>query len=101
MNIKFGTRVDDLLVEDSRVVGVRVSDSTDKLQSSSKDLKFDAVVLAVGHSARDTYEMLLSRNVELTPKDFAVSFLLYCKYLWLGFYHLISICLCGPGWFAR
>ncbi|XP_013599071.1 PREDICTED: uncharacterized protein Cbei_0202 [Brassica oleracea var. oleracea] len=72
VNIKFGTRVDDLLVEDSRVVGVRVSDSTDKLQSSSKDLKFDAVVLAVGHSARDTYEMLLSRNVELTPKDFAV-----------------------------
>ncbi|KAJ4873063.1 FAD/NAD(P)-binding oxidoreductase family protein [Raphanus sativus] len=73
VNIKFGTRVDDLLVEDSRVVGVRVSDSTDHLQSSSsKDLKFDAVVLAVGHSARDTYEMLLSRNVELTPKDFAV-----------------------------
>ncbi|KAG2239952.1 hypothetical protein Bca4012_015455 [Brassica carinata] len=72
VNIKFGTRVDDLLVEDSRVVGVRVSDSADQLQSSSKDLKFDAVVLAVGHSARDTYEMLLSRNVELTPKDFAV-----------------------------
>ncbi|XP_018463836.1 uncharacterized protein LOC108835023 isoform X2 [Raphanus sativus] len=73
VNIKFRTRVDDLLVEDSRVVGVRVSDSADHLQSStSKDLKFDAVVLAVGHSARDTYEMLLSRNVELTPKDFAV-----------------------------
>ncbi|KAJ0262973.1 Uncharacterized protein HA466_0034190 [Hirschfeldia incana] len=72
VNIKFGTRVDDLLVEDSRVVGVRVSDSTDQFQSTSKDLKFDAVVLAVGHSARDTYEMLLSRNVELTPKDFAV-----------------------------
>ncbi|CAH2077432.1 unnamed protein product [Thlaspi arvense] len=72
VNIKFGTRVDDLLVEDSRVVGVRVSDSSDPLQSSSENLKFDAVVLAVGHSARDTYEMLLSRNVELTPKDFAV-----------------------------
>ncbi|CAH8355705.1 unnamed protein product [Eruca vesicaria subsp. sativa] len=72
VNIRFGTRVDDLLVDDSRVVGVRVSDSADQLHSSSQDLKFDAVVLAVGHSARDTYEMLLSRNVELTPKDFAV-----------------------------
>ncbi|CAL9227497.1 unnamed protein product [Arabidopsis halleri] len=72
VTIKFGTRVDDLLVEDSRVVGVRVSDSTDQLQSTSQNLKFDAVVLAVGHSARDTYEMLHSRNVELTPKDFAV-----------------------------
>lgn len=74
MSIKFGTRVDDLLVEDSRVVGVRISDSTDQMQSTSQNLKFDAVVFAVGHSARDTYEMLLSRNVELTPKDFAVSF---------------------------
>lgn len=77
MTIKFGTRVDDLLVEDSRVVGVKVSDSTDQLQSTSQNLKFDAVVLAVGHSARDTYEMLHSRNVELTPKDFAVSSFLY------------------------
>ncbi|CAN8229902.1 unnamed protein product [Cochlearia groenlandica] len=72
VTIKFGTRVDDLLVEDSRVVGVKVSNSTNQSQSNSENLKFDAVVLAVGHSARDTYEMLHSRNVELTPKDFAV-----------------------------
>ncbi|KAG7615353.1 FAD/NAD(P)-binding domain superfamily [Arabidopsis thaliana x Arabidopsis arenosa] len=72
VTIKFGTRVDDLLVEDSRVVGVRVSDSTNQLQTTSQNLKVDAVVLAVGHSARDTYEMLHSRNVELIPKDFAV-----------------------------
>lgn len=100
MNIKFRTRVDDLLVEDSRVVGVRVSDSADHLQSStSKDLKFDAVVLAVGHSARDTYEMLLSRNVELTPKDFAVSFVIYVCCIFSG---LVSSYVCvGSGWFAR
>ncbi|XP_010526307.1 PREDICTED: uncharacterized protein LOC104803912 [Tarenaya hassleriana] len=72
VTIKFGTRVDDLLVEDSRVVGVRVSDSTNQLQNTCKSLKFDAVVLAVGHSARDTYEMLLSHNLDLVPKDFAV-----------------------------
>ncbi|KAF5469424.1 hypothetical protein F2P56_013501 [Juglans regia] len=72
VTIKFGTRVDDLLVEGERVVGVKVSDSSDKLQSNSQKLRYDGVVLAVGHSARDIYQMLLSHNMVLVPKDFAV-----------------------------
>lgn len=40
-------------------------------------MRYDAVVLAVGHSARDVYQMLLSHNVNLVPKDFAVSSLSY------------------------
>ncbi|PRQ46083.1 putative FAD dependent protein [Rosa chinensis] len=72
VTIKFGTRVDDLLVDNEQVVGVRVSDSVDRLQSSSKKWEYDAVVLAVGHSARDLYQTLLSHNIELIPKDFAV-----------------------------
>ncbi|KAM4133467.1 hypothetical protein ACJW30_01G331200 [Castanea mollissima] len=72
VTIKFGTRVDDLLVEDGHVVGVRVSDSRDKLQLNSQKLGYDGVVLAVGHSARDIYQMLLSHNMVLIPKDFAV-----------------------------
>lgn len=70
----FGTRVDDLIIEDGRVLGVMVSDSADRLQVNSQKMRFDAVILAVGHSARDTYQMLLSHNVVLEPKDFAVSF---------------------------
>ena len=73
VNIRFGTRVDDLIVENGHVVGVNVSDSSGRLQFSSEKLGFDAVVLAVGHSARDVYQMLLSHNIELLPKDFAVS----------------------------
>ncbi|XP_043695748.1 uncharacterized protein Cbei_0202 isoform X2 [Telopea speciosissima] len=72
VTIKFGTRVDDLLVENGQVVGVRVSDTRDELLSSSQNLGCDAVVLAVGHSARDIYEMLLSHHVNLVPKDFSV-----------------------------
>ncbi|XP_076885046.1 uncharacterized protein LOC143534441 [Bidens hawaiensis] len=72
VNIRFGTRVDDLIVENGHVVGVSVSDSSGRLQFSSEKLGFDAVVLAVGHSARDVYQMLLSHNMELIPKDFAV-----------------------------
>ncbi|KAK9078843.1 hypothetical protein SSX86_002901 [Deinandra increscens subsp. villosa] len=72
VNIRFGTRVDDLIVENGQVVGVNVSDSSGRLQFCSEKLGFDAVVLAVGHSARDVYQMLLSHNMELIPKDFAV-----------------------------
>ncbi|XAR66735.1 hypothetical protein NMG60_11013055 [Bertholletia excelsa] len=72
VTIRFGTRVDDLLVEGGRVAGVKVSDSRDNLKLSSQKLGFDAVVLAVGHSARDMYQMLLSHDINLCPKDFAV-----------------------------
>lgn len=51
-----------------------VSDSADRLQVNSQKMEYDAVILAVGHSARDIYQMLLSHNVALVPKDFAVSF---------------------------
>lgn len=65
--------MDDLIVENGHVVGVNVSDSSGSLQFISEKLGFDGVVLAVGHSARDVYQMLLSHNMELIPKDFAVS----------------------------
>jgi uncharacterized FAD-dependent dehydrogenase len=52
-------------------VGVKVSDSRDKLQFNGQKLGYDGVVLAVGHSARDIY---LSHNMVLVPKDFSVSF---------------------------
>ncbi|XP_057537943.1 uncharacterized protein LOC130815476 [Amaranthus tricolor] len=72
VSIKFGTRVDDLLVEGMTIKGVKVSDVTKNSPIHSQDLRYDAVVLAVGHSARDVYQMLLSHNVELVPKDFAI-----------------------------
>ncbi|KAL2453743.1 FAD/NAD(P)-binding oxidoreductase family protein [Abeliophyllum distichum] len=72
VTIRFGTRVDDLIVDVERVVGVKVSDSSCSSESSSQKLGYDAVILAVGHSARDTYQMLLSHNVDVVQKDFAV-----------------------------
>ncbi|KAI3444043.1 hypothetical protein Pfo_000708 [Paulownia fortunei] len=70
--IRFGTRVDDLLVKGEHVVGVQISDSRGSFESSCQKLGYDAVVLAVGHSSRDTYQMLLSHNVDVVQKDFAV-----------------------------
>lgn len=65
--------MDDLIIQDTHVVGVKVSNSKEEAQSHFQKLGYDAVILAVGHSARDIYEMLLSHNANLVPKDFAVS----------------------------
>jgi uncharacterized FAD-dependent dehydrogenase len=59
----FDTRMDDLIIENNRVRGVSLGDS---------EIEADAVVLATGHSARDTYIMLAARGVAMTPKPFAV-----------------------------
>uniref|UniRef100_A0A0D9WGH2 FAD-binding domain-containing protein n=1 Tax=Leersia perrieri TaxID=77586 RepID=A0A0D9WGH2_9ORYZ len=72
VTIRFNTRVDDLVVEDEQVKGVVVSDTRLQLDSPNQTLSFDAVVLAVGHSARDTYSMLLRHNIAMNPKSFAV-----------------------------
>ncbi|KAJ1262890.1 hypothetical protein BS78_09G143700 [Paspalum vaginatum] len=72
VTIRFNARVDDLIVEDGLVKGVLVSDSELRPGSVSQKLSFDAVVLAIGHSARDTYCMLWRHNVDISPKSFAV-----------------------------
>jgi len=42
--------------------------------SDGSTLDVDHVVLAVGHSARDTFEMLHARGVFITPKPFSIGF---------------------------
>jgi uncharacterized FAD-dependent dehydrogenase len=59
--VRFGCRVEDLRISDGMVQG---------LNTSSGFLTADAVVLAIGHSARDTYRMLLERGVPMVPKPF-------------------------------
>lgn len=64
--IRFSTRVDDLLLTDGEVTGLQLS--------SGETLPCRHVVLAVGHSARDTFEMLYQRGVYVEAKPFSVGF---------------------------
>jgi uncharacterized FAD-dependent dehydrogenase len=59
--VRFSCRVEDLDQADGRLRGV---------VTSSGYLPATIVLLAVGHSARDTYAMLLRRGVPLVPKPF-------------------------------
>ncbi|MBQ8327410.1 MAG: FAD-dependent oxidoreductase [Lachnospiraceae bacterium] len=62
----FNTRVDKLILTEQKVTGVVTSDN--------KEWYSDFIVLAVGHSARDTFEMLHKSSIPMEPKDFAVGF---------------------------
>ena len=69
--IRFSSRVDDLLVE-TDAAGVRhVRGVT---LASGEQLRADHVVLALGHSARDTFTMLHERGVYLEAKSFSIGF---------------------------
>src|SRR5947209_7272093 len=59
--VRFSCRVEDLDLADGRLRG---------LHTSSGYVSATVAVLAIGHSARDTYEMLVRRGVPLVPKPF-------------------------------
>lgn len=60
----FQSRVDDLIIEDGRLRGV--------VLASGKKLHSDHVILAIGHSARDTFQMLYQRGVQIEAKPFSM-----------------------------
>ena len=64
--IRFQCRVTDLDIEGGAVRGVTLADGT--------RIAADRVVLAVGHSARDTFRMLHDRGVYIEPKPFSIGF---------------------------
>ena len=67
--VRFHTRLDDIIVKDGEVKEAVLC----RLQENvSERLEVSAIVLAIGHSARDTFEKLLARGVEMRAKDFAV-----------------------------
>jgi uncharacterized FAD-dependent dehydrogenase len=59
--VRFSCRVEDLDLHDGRVRGVH---------TSSGDIPANVVMLAIGHSARDTYRMLHRRGVAMERKAF-------------------------------
>ena len=69
--IRFSQRVDDLQIETDASGQRHVRGVT---LASGEEIRADHVVLAVGHSARDTFEMLHARGVYLEAKPFSIGF---------------------------
>jgi len=74
--IRFGQRVTDVLIEDapSSSAGAVMRQLRGLVLASGEEIRADRVVLAVGHSARDTFEMLHRRGVTMLAKPFSLGF---------------------------
>ncbi|WP_368623994.1 NAD(P)/FAD-dependent oxidoreductase [Paraburkholderia sp. BR13444] len=64
--VRFETRVEDIDIDNGQVRGLKLS--------TGETLRCDHVVLAVGHSARDTFQMLHDRGVHVEAKPFSLGF---------------------------
>jgi uncharacterized FAD-dependent dehydrogenase len=68
--IRFQQRVTDVLIED----GPKGKNIRGVTLASGETLRSEHVVLALGHSARDTFEMLHARGVYMEAKPFSIGF---------------------------
>jgi len=64
--IRFEQKVTDLLIEQGHVRGVTLA--------SGEQIATNQVVLALGHSARDTFQMLHERGVHMEAKPFSIGY---------------------------
>lgn len=62
--VRFETKVTDLRIADGRIKGL--------VLNGEEELPAEHVVLALGHSARDTFSMLFNQKVAMEAKPFAI-----------------------------
>ena len=62
--VRFHTQVTGICTEENKITGVKTADG--------EMISCDHLVLAIGHSARDTFEMLDSMGIPMEPKPFAM-----------------------------
>jgi uncharacterized FAD-dependent dehydrogenase len=64
--VRFQSRMDDIDVADGQIRGA--------VLASGEHIPTTHLIAAIGHSARDTFEMLCRRGVHIDPKPFSVGF---------------------------
>ncbi|TCO76492.1 NAD(P)/FAD-dependent oxidoreductase [Marinisporobacter balticus] len=62
--VRFGNKVTDFFIENGAIKGLEIN-GNDKIDAQE-------VILAIGHSARDTYENLHERGVKIRQKPFSI-----------------------------
>ncbi len=61
---RFRNKLTDIKIDKNKIKEIEIN--------NSEVIKTDILVLAIGHSARDTFKMLLDRKISIVPKPFAI-----------------------------
>lgn len=61
--VRFNSKLEDIETKDGKIQSIRVN---------GDEIPCEALVIAIGHSSRDTYSMLHNRGITLTAKPFAI-----------------------------
>ena len=64
--IHFSARVDELQIKEGQISGLTLA--------TGEKINTQHIALAIGHSARDTFQMLFDKNVYMEAKPFSVGF---------------------------
>ncbi|MFG6393009.1 MAG: FAD-binding protein [Lachnospiraceae bacterium] len=71
--VLFNTKLTDIIYKDSRLNGVKIAKITGNGICTGEDkIKCSHLVLAIGHSARDTFYSLYNNGIYIEPKAFAI-----------------------------
>ena len=61
---KYNTTLTDLIIKNNKITGIIVN--------NKEEIPCDNLILAIGHSARDTFKMLSKNNINMKSKPFSV-----------------------------
>lgn len=61
---RFNTTLTDINIENNKIKSIIVN--------NNEEIDTDILILAIGHSARDTFKMLYDKKIEMSPKPFAI-----------------------------
>jgi len=62
--ILFNTKLTDLKIKNNKIYSIIVNDK--------KEISTEYLILGIGHSARDTYQMLFDKNIKMEAKTFSM-----------------------------
>jgi len=68
--VRFETCLTDIVCDEDKITAIKVK----RADGAEEEIKTDILVLAIGHSARDTYKALYDSGLKMEPKPFAAGF---------------------------
>lgn len=61
--VRFNSRLEDIIIKNNKIISVVVN---------GEEINCETLILAIGHSSRDTYEMLYKKDILMEAKPFAL-----------------------------